>query len=193
LSEVHGKGLLVVLSAPSGGGKSTVIHRILAKGNPVFRYSVSMTTRPQRPGEIDGRDYFFVGDNEFQAARAQDDLVEYEQVHGFWYGTPKKKLQEWVAQGLVIFLDLDVYGALAIKKYFPVESLIIFLKPPDMETLVKRLTLRRTENEKQIEKRLQRIPEETALADKFDHVVINDNLEQTISSVETLVYEKLSK
>jgi guanylate kinase len=193
LSEANGKGLLVVLSAPSGGGKSTVIRRILAKGNPLFRYSVSMTTRPKRPGETEGKDYFYVSEDEFAAARVQDDLVEFEQVHGFWYGTPKKKLQEWVAQGFVIFLDLDVHGALAIKKHFPVESLIIFLKPPDVATLVQRLTQRRTETEQQIEKRLQRIPEEMALADKFDHVVVNDHLEQAISSVEKLVYEKLGK
>jgi guanylate kinase len=193
LSEANGKGLLVVLSAPSGGGKSTVIRRILAKGTPGFRYSVSMTTRPKRPGETEGKDYFYVSDDEFQTARVQDQLVEYEQVHGFWYGTPKKKLQEWVEQGLVIFLDLDVHGALAIKKHFPAESLIIFLKPPDVATLVQRLSQRRTETEQQIETRLQRIPEEMELADKFDHIVLNDNLDQAISSVERLVYEKLGK
>lgn len=193
MSEVARKGLLVVLSAPSGGGKSTVIRRILAKGHAKFRYSVSMTTRPQRPGETDGKDYFFVSEDQFRSAIAREEMVEFEQVHGNWYGTPKLKLQEWVSQGLVIFLDLDVHGALAIKKHFPEESLIIFLKPPDMGTLVQRLTHRRTETEQQIEKRLQRLPEEMALADQFDQVVINDNLEQTISMVEKLVHEKLIK
>ena len=193
MSEQQVKGLLVVLSSPSGGGKNTVIGRLLAKGHPRYRYSISMTTRPMRSGDVDGKDYFFVTPERFRQAIADHDLVEYEEVHGCFYGTPKSILQQWLFEGLVVFMDLDVHGALALKELFREECLTIFLKPPDMATLIERLKARKTENLQQIEKRLQRIPEEMNLADRFDHIVVNDDLDRTVAQVDQLLQETLRK
>ncbi|NLP09132.1 guanylate kinase [bacterium] len=180
-------GLVVVLSAPSGGGKTTVIQQLLKQGDPRYRYSISMTTRPRRRGDVEGKDYFFVDEERFRAAIAAGDLVEYEQVHGYLYGTPKRLLQQWVQQGYVVLLDLDVFGALALKKLFAEKCLTIFLKPPDLDTLVKRLQQRKTESPQQIQRRLKRLPQEMAEAAHFDHCVTNENLHQTVAEVERLI------
>ncbi len=187
MSDTKPTGLVVVLSAPSGGGKTTVIQHLLKQGDPRYRYSISMTTRPMRRGDVDGRDYFFVDEQHFRAAIAAGDLVEYEQVHGYLYGTPKRLLQQWVQEGYVVLLDLDVFGALALKKLFAEKCLTIFLKPPDLDTLVKRLQQRKTESPQQIQRRLQRLPQEMAEAEHFDYCVINEKLHQTVAEVARLI------
>jgi len=187
LSKVKANGLVVVLSAPSGGGKTTVIQHLLIQGDPRYRYSISMTTRPMRRGDVEGKDYFFVDEERFRAAIASGDLVEYEQVHGYLYGTPKRLLQQWVQEGYVVLLDLDVFGAKALKKVFAEKCLTIFLKPPDLDTLVKRLQRRKTESPLQIQRRLERLPLEMAEAERFDYCVINEKLSQTVAEVTRLI------
>ncbi len=187
MSDTKPTGLVVVLSAPSGGGKTTVIQHLLEQGDPRYRYSISMTTRPMRRGDVEGEDYFFVDEERFRAAIEAGDLVEYEQVHGYLYGTPKRLLQQWVQEGYVVLLDLDVFGALALKKLFAEKCLTIFLKPPDLDTLVKRLQQRKTESPQQIQRRLQRLPQEMAEAEHFDYCVMNEKLQQTVAEVARLI------
>ena len=186
------KGLLVVLSSPSGGGKTTVIKRVI-DSHPDYNYSISMTTRSKRKGEVNGRDYWFVSEDEFNRAVSAGDLVEYENVHGRYYGTPLSKINEWLNQKKIVLLDLDVYGALRVKQKFNNKALLIFLKPPDEQSLVERLLNRSTETQQQIEKRLDRMPEEMKMAEKFDAIVINDNLDETVKQVKMLVEQKRSK
>jgi len=162
------KGLLVVLSSPSGGGKTTIIHHILQQGHSDYTYSISMTTRPKRQGEKNGVDYLFVNEEEFNRHIKKGSLLEYERVHDWFYGTPKRPIEEWIREGWVVFLDLDVYGALQVKNLYKSQCLLVFLKPPSLEELRTRLKNRSTETREQIERRLKRVPREMELAEKFD-------------------------
>lgn len=191
MNEKVAKGLLVVLSSPSGGGKTTVIKKILESAPPNYCYSISMTTRPKREGEQDGVDYFFVDDETFQNAIRHGDLIEFEKVHDWYYGTPKSRLLEQLAAGKVIFMDLDVYGALHIKREFDGRALLIFLKPPSIDELIRRLCSRSTESPAQIERRLERLPDELAKAEQFDAVIVNADLDETVSKVNALIKERL--
>jgi len=185
------RGLLVAISSPSGGGKSTIIKRILAENkDKPYVYSISMTTRPKREGEIDGRDYWFVDEETFKEKIKSGDLIEYENVHGCFYGTPKTPIQNWIDRGKIVFLDIDVYGALSLRKSFPTHSLLIFLKPPDLEVLKKRLLGRATEDKSEIQKRLQRVPMEMAEMNKFDEIVVNDDLDGAVRQIEEIVNKK---
>ncbi len=186
------KGLIVVISSPSGGGKTTIINDILKDKKYKFVYSISMTTRQQRNGEINGKDYWFVKKNEFQEKILNNELLEHEEVHGNYYGTPKKPLQDWLNDGNVVLMDLDVYGAFSVKKYFPACSLLIFLKPPDLKSLEDRLRNRSTETQDQINKRLLRVPEEMRMGEQFDKVIINKKIADTVSKTKQLIIERIS-
>ena len=179
-------GLLIVISSPSGGGKTTIINRVIGS-NPEYIYSVSMTTRKLRQGEVDGRDYMFVSEKDFMDSVKNGNLIEYENVHGCYYGTPLKKVSEWIEEGKTVFLDLDVYGALKVKRMFGKKALLVFLMPPDNKVLLERLVNRSTENKQQIEKRLSRLPEEMKLAEKFDKIIINEHLDDAVDQVKMLV------
>ena len=179
-------GLLIVISSPSGGGKTTIINRVIGS-NPEYIYSVSMTTRKLRQGEVDGRDYMFVSEKDFMDSVKNGNLIEYENVHGCYYGTPLKKVSEWIEEGKTVFLDLDVYGALKVKRMFGKKALLVFLMPPDNKVLLERLINRSTENKQQIEKRLSRLPEEMKLAEKFDKIIINEHLDDAVDQVKMLV------
>ncbi len=182
-------GLLVVLSSPSGGGKTTVI-KAIKEGNPDdYAYSVSMTTRPPRAGEVDGRDYCFISHDEFLQKIKNSDLIEYEQVHDWFYGTPKGPIQEWFESGKIVLLDLDVLGALCLKEKLGDDVLLIFLRPPHENTLIERLKQRSTESETQIKRRLERAHLEMSKADDFDVVVVNDDLQHTIEKVKKIINE----
>lgn len=180
-------GLLVVISSPSGGGKTTIIRRILGKGLPNVEYSVSVTTRPPRHGETNGRDYFFVTTDDFKNKIEKSELIEWEEVHGCYYGTPKDLIEEWLQQGKTVLMDIDVKGALTIGAKYPQHSLLIFLKPPSKEVLIERLLSRDLDNQKEIYKRLKAAEEEMAISNKFDHIVINDELNQAVEEVWGLV------
>ncbi len=180
-------GLLVAISSPSGGGKTTIIRRLLGDDAKKYAYSISMTTRPKRPNEVDGKDYWFVDEAQFNAKVAAGELIEFEQVHGYNYGTPKAPLEKMVAAGETVLMDIDVYGAFSIRKHFPDKSLLIFLKPPDLDVLKKRLQGRNTEKPELVERRLTRVAAEMALAEKFDHIVVNDKIEKTVSQIKHLI------
>ncbi len=185
-------GLLCVLSSPSGGGKTSVIREVL-KRRPEFEYSISATTRSRRGHEVDGKDYYFLSRDEFQGRIKAGDFVEWAEVHGHLYGTPKSALQNQLAAGKVVLLDIDVDGGLQIRELFPDRSLLIFLLPPSMDVLVERLKGRSTESEEQIKKRLERIPKEISQAVKYDVIVINDDFNKTVKKVIWLIEFNLAR
>ncbi|MBN1560966.1 guanylate kinase [candidate division KSB1 bacterium] len=184
------KGLLVVLSSPSGGGKTTVIKRIMEENNENYVYSISMTTRPIRDGEVHGVDYLFVSHDEFMEMIRQNLFIEYERVHDWYYGTPRGPIDKWIDDGVTVFLDLDVLGALRLKRQFEDNVLLIFLKPPSEKVLLQRLHRRSTETPSQIGKRLERVAAEMARAAEFDVVIVNENLQKTIGQVKKAIADK---
>ncbi len=180
------KGVFILFAAHSGAGKTTIIRELLHR-HPEWYFSVSVTTRRPRNGEIDGKDYIFVSREEFKAMIRDHKLLEYEEVHGEYYGTPAKPVLKALLSGKVCIFDLDVKGAMTIKKQYPEQSLSIFIEVPDMDELRERLTQRKTETLEQIEKRLSRIPLEMAMKDAFDKVVINNSFEEAVHKTETLI------
>ncbi|MCH7673332.1 guanylate kinase [candidate division KSB1 bacterium] len=177
------KGLLVVISAPSGGGKTTVIRRVLASGNGNFKYSISATTRRIRAGEVDGQDYHFLSLEGFKDKKEQGKFVEWAEVHGNYYATPRKPIEKWLNEGKTVFLDLDVNGGLEVKKYFNDSALLIFIKPPSVESLVQRLRGRKTETQHEIDKRLKRVPEEMHKSQRYDYQILNEDLDNTKTEI----------
>ncbi len=180
----------LVLSGFSGVGKTTVCQRVI-NGVPGAGFSVSITTRPPRENEIDGKDYIFVSQDHFSSLIKEKALLEYEEVHGNYYGTPLDKVEHALTDpGLFVF-DVDVHGGLAIKNRYP-EAILVFLHPPDMEELKKRLTGRKTDDEAVVRKRLERIPKELKLSDGYDYNLINDDLEKTLIEISRILtdYQK---
>jgi len=181
---------IFVLSSPSGGGKNTIINRIRAL-RPVIEYSVSVTTRPKGNGEIDGNHYHFVSKEQFEEMIIDGELVEYEQVHSYYYGTPRRLIDDVISRGGAIALDLDVNGALHMKELYPFATLI-FLMPPSIEVLRERLLKRRRESPVKIEARLQAAQAEIAAASQFDYRVLNDDLETAVKEVLAIVDRQLN-
>jgi guanylate kinase len=178
----------IVLSAPSGAGKTTIARK-LAERNPNLQISISATTRPKRPLETDGIDYFFLSDDEFSKNLKERNFLEHETVHGFRYGTLRTTLEKMAEEGKQIIFDIDVKGALSIKRLRP-EAILIFIKPPSLAELRQRLKARQTETVQAIRKRLGRLKYEYQQADKFDHVVINDQLDRAVREIESLINQK---
>ncbi len=183
-----GNPQLVVLSAPSGAGKTTICKKLVER-NPDFRISVSATTRPPRPGEVDGVDYYFISPEEFQQKIARGEFLEYENVHGNYYGTLRETVEELLDNGFTVLFDIDVNGALKIKQQYP-DAILIFIRPPSLEELKRRLRKRKTERPEEIEKRLQRLPEEYQKAVFFDYEVVNDDLLRTLLTIEKIIRTK---
>ncbi len=182
------KGRLVVISAPSGAGKTTIIRRLQQDGSQ-WRFSVSATTRPRRSTEVDGEDYHFLSEAEFDADLAQGTFIEWDWVHGQRYGTLRASLETAVAEGRTLLLDVDVKGAVNIMRSYPEQSLGIFIDPPDMETLTERLKARASDDPQRIALRLERLPEELAYKPKFDYVVVNDDLDQAVDRIRNILRE----
>jgi guanylate kinase len=187
MNMVH-RGKLIVLSAPSGSGKTTIAKAIMKK-YPSIVFSVSATTRPIRQGEENGKDYFFLTKDEFKSRVANGDLVEWEEIYGDYYGTLKSEVDKALARGLVMLFDVDVKGALSIKKRYP-EALLIFIKTPSVESLKDRLTNRKTEDEGALKRRLDRVPMELSLGEQCDYQVTNDDLPKAIAEVESILKEQ---
>ncbi len=169
------KGELIVISGPSGVGKGTICQALMGHDERL-RMSVSVTTRPPRPCEVEGKHYFFVPRAEFERMIRDDELLEYMDVFGTnYYGTPEKFVDEMLAAGLDVILEIDVYGAMSVKKKRP-EAVMIFIAPPSMKALRARLEKRGTETPEQIEKRYAKAQEEIAFMPQYDYVVVNDEL-----------------
>ncbi len=177
--------MLIVLSSPSGGGKSSVCRALLA-ADPKLQYSVSVTSRPPRPGEVNGRDYWFVSEDEFLKLIEQNAFYEWARVHDNYYGTRRDIVEAKLAQGHDVVMDLDVVGGLTIKKLCD-RSVLIYVLPPSLKVLEERLRARGTDPEPVIQKRLRNARHEINFAEKYDFVVINDDLEFTVATIRRII------
>ena len=186
-----GAGKIIVISAPSGAGKTSIAREILRR-NPSLRFSVSATTRPRRPGEQDGKDYFFLTPDEFRRRVGTGEFVEWEEIYGNFYGTLQNEVDAALAAGKHLLFDVDVKGALSIKAKYP-QALLIFISPPSAAVLEDRLRARLTEDAVTLARRLERVPMELAQAPKFDRCVVNDLLDRATGEVQTIVEHHLQK
>ena len=175
----------LVLSAPSGAGKTTLANRLRAR-NPDVAFSVSATTRPPRPREVDGESYHFVSRDEFLRMRDAGELIEWAEVHGNFYGTPLANVRDAEARGLRLLLDIDVQGARQIRRHLP-QAVHVFVLPPSGTVLVERLRARGTEDPAVLRRRLTNAEEEIRAAPEFDHVVVNDDLETAVRELEMVL------
>lgn len=182
------KGKLIIISAPSGCGKSTIIGNIMDRGELDLQFSVSATNRKPRPGEVDGVSYHFLSDEEFKDLIANGAFVEYEQVYpGRYYGTLRSEIQNRVDAGHNVILDIDVNGGMNVRRQFGDEALSIFIAPPSIDELRRRLVQRGSESPEAIEERVGRAEYELGFRDRFDHVVVNDELPRAIGEIEKLM------
>jgi len=177
---------ILVISAPSGGGKTSVINHILSD-YPIFNFSISTTTRPKRTDEIHGQHYYFINNKEFQNKIHNNDFIEFEKIFNNYYGTQHQEIQRILNLNKIPIFDIDVKGAYAIQKHYPNNSLLIFLKPPSLDILKQRLTNRNTETNKEINLRLQRAELEINMSNNFNYILINDNLEQLLQQIHTII------
>ncbi|TQI65686.1 guanylate kinase [Clostridium sp. KNHs216] len=175
------KGLLIVFSGPSGAGKDTILKKLLEK-NPNVRLSVSATTRQPREGEVHGRDYYFVDRDEFIRMTQQDEMIESAEYCENFYGTPRKPIDNWLANGDVVILEIEVQGGSQIKNKCP-DSVSIFILPPSLAALEQRLKDRGTESEEAIQKRLAVARNEILEAVHYDYVVINDTVDHAVDEI----------
>lgn len=182
---MNGNGILVVISGFSGAGKGTLVHKLLEKYDN-YALSISMTTRDKREGEEDGVHYFFVDHRKFEQTIASEGLLEYASYCGNYYGTPKDYVEKQIEAGKDVILEIEVQGALQIKKKFP-NTLLLFVTPPSAEELQKRLKGRNTDSEEAIHRRLSRAREESEWINKYDYLVINDNLDECVESLHQMI------
>ena len=179
------KGKLFVISGPSGTGKGTICDRIISETDDV-ELSVSMTTREPREGEIEGKNYFFVSEDEFLKAIEEDGFLEHAKVYEHSYGTPKKAVLERLEKGTDVILEIDTQGAMNIKKKFP-EGVFIFIMPPSIEELRRRIESRGKDSPETIELRLGEAEKEMRLADEYDYRVTNDDLDEAVERVKEIM------
>ncbi len=178
-------GFLLVLSGPSGSGKGTVSQAIM-KENKEIVFSTSVTTRTPRPGEVNGENYFFVSKTKFEQMVEKDELLEHAFVHTNYYGTPKQFVFDQIENGEIVLLEIDVQGALQIKKKYK-EAVFIFLIPPTMEELRNRLVKRDTESEEEINTRFKNAFKELDFVGEYDYFVINDKVSQAVIDIENII------
>ena len=178
-------GILIVISGFSGAGKGTLVRGLLKKYDN-YVLSVSMTTRPPRGGERDGVEYFFIDKDHFEETIEQNGLIEYASYCGNYYGTPRAYVEEQMAAGKDVILEIEIQGALKIKEKFP-ESLLIFVTAPSAQELIRRLKERGTESEEVIAQRLARAVEESEGIESYDYIVVNDDLEACVDEIHRLV------
>ncbi len=187
------QGRLIIFSAPSGSGKSTIINSLLQKEFNL-KFSISATSRAPRGEEKDGREYYFLSSEEFKKKIENDELLEWEEVYpGTYYGTLKSEVERITAKGNNVIFDLDVVGGLNIKRLYGSKALAIFVQPPSLDELMRRLTNRRTDTPEKIRERLAKAEEELSYVGKFDTVIINDDLDKAINLTEEALANFLSK
>ena len=180
------RGTLVVLSGPSGTGKGTVCGVVRNHLGDAVRYSISATTRKPRTGEEHGREYFFFSKEEFEALRDQNGFLEWAQVYDNYYGTPRAFVEEVLASGKDCILEIDPQGALQVRKATD-EAVLVFIAPPSLEELRNRLTGRGTESAEEVEKRLSCAESELAYRDKYDYIIVNDDVETAAAKMEAIL------
>ena len=186
------KGKLVIVSGPSGVGKGTICAELVKKKEAFL--SISTTTRPQGEGEVDGKNYRFISKEEFQKRIENNEFIEYAEVFGNFYGTPRPEVQKALAKGKIVILEIDVQGALKVKEQYP-EALMVFLMAPTQEDLAKRMTNRaRGEDSETAKKRLDNASQEIAAAwQYYDHMVINDEVEQAVEEITKIIEGKVEQ
>ena len=187
-SKISNKGFLVILSAPSGCGKTTVVSWLL-KRHPEWGRSISVTTRPPRPEEKNGKDYEFVSAPQFQSLRRKGEFLEWAEIFGYSYGTRKKTIEEEVGTGKIVLLAIDIQGARNLRKLLrqKIPFVSIFILPPSVSVLRERLEKRDTDSVDEIERRIERAQEEIKAAKEYDATVINRDLDQTVHEIEALI------
>lgn len=190
MSSITPKGKLFVVSAPSGSGKTTLCNRLLNDRLDVVR-SISATTRPPRPGEKDGVDYHFVSERRFANMVRRRAFLEYEENFGYFYGTPRKPVDRLLERGKNVLLNIDVKGAMKVRRAYPRASVLIFILPPSMGALKKRLHLRKADSAETISTRLKIAREEMAYRGRYDHRVINDKLEPAYRRLKNIVVSEI--
>ncbi len=181
-------GVLVIVSGFSGVGKGTVIKKLMENYPQDYAFSVSATTRAPRPGEVDGREYFFLHEEEFKEMIRKDQLVEYTCYQGRYYGTPVKSVFSHLQAGRNVILDIEVDGALQVKKKY-LQALTIFLIPPTAQTLYQRLSDRGTETQEQVRGRLKRAAEEAAFVDQYECIFVNEDLSTCVEELHQVIGE----
>lgn len=182
------EGKIIVLVSPSGGGKTTIANRLLKEFEKI-KFSVSATTRKPREGEVDGVHYRFISEEKFKEQIRKEMFLEWEEFYnGTYYGTLRQNVESELKKGYFVLLDIDILGALNVQEMYGERSLTIFLSPPSLEVLKERLALRGTETEITLNTRIERARKEMEYADRFDEVVINDQLEEAYHKVKNLVF-----
>jgi guanylate kinase len=190
-SAAGGRGMLIVVSSPSGGGKGTLIDRA-RRIVPNLSYSVSYTTRPPRPGEVDGREYFFVSTADFEIMKAQDRFLEWAWVHGNLYGTSRDQVMNELAEGCDIILEIDVQGASSVRALIS-DAVCIFILPPSFEVLRQRLVTRGTDAPADLERRLRGAPAEVEHYREFQYVIINDDIERASTQLAAIIFAERAR
>ncbi|OGU38736.1 MAG: guanylate kinase [Ignavibacteria bacterium RIFOXYB2_FULL_35_12] len=185
------KGKIFAISAPSGTGKTTIVKRLLNE-IPELIYSVSATTRKKRSNEKSGADYFFISEQKFLDKINKNEFVEWEKVYDYYYGTFKYYVNQNINDGKNIIAEVDVKGALALKNIYP-EAILIFIAPPSLDELIDRLLKRKTENQTDLQKRIERAKMELSQKDRFDYLIINKELEKAISETKNLILTIINK
>ena len=185
------RGKLFVFSAPSGAGKTTIVRHVL-KNHPELIFSISATTRDRRKNEVDGKDYFFINEEDFKKKIKSGEFIEWEKFYDYYYGTLRNFVEEKLNEGFSIVLEVDVKGALNIKNSYP-GSVLIFIKPPSLEELKKRLINRNTETETDLRKRIERAEMELSYQEHFDYSINNENLQKAKAEAEKIIKEELNK
>ncbi len=185
------RGILFVVSSPSGGGKGTLIQRVLKK-IPNLSYSVSFTTRTPRSGEVNGREYFFVSQEKFEQMAAGNEFLEWANVHGKLYGTSSKQVFEEISAGRDIILEVDVQGAASVRQLVP-DSVSVFILPPSFEVLKQRLVARGTDSPEELELRLRNAPVELKDYSAFQYMILNDDLDQAADQLAAIVYAERAR
>ena len=190
---VEQKGKCIIFSAPSGAGKTTIVHYLL-KQELDLAFSVSACSREPRETEIDGKDYHFLGVQGFKSEIANDSFIEWEEVYtNNFYGTLKSEMQRIWKQGKTVIFDVDVIGGLNLKKQFQQDAFALFVKPPSYEELEKRLRGRKTDSDEKIAQRMEKAVKELAFSSEFDVILVNDDLDRACASAEELIREFLRK
>jgi guanylate kinase len=180
-------GRLIVVSGPSGSGKTTIVRRVVARPDMKARLSVSATTRPPRPGEQDGREYFFHSREAFEAARDRGEFLEWAEVHGNLYGTPAAPVRASLAQGQCVVLEIDVQGGMQVVERYPA-TVLVFVTTPDFAVLEGRLRGRQTEDEATVARRLENARRELAMGERYHHRIINEDLDRAVDDLASLLH-----